>query len=155
MNSYLLLKWLHILSSMLLFGTGIGSAFYLLFGSLSRDVRGIALIARLVVMADWCFTAPTVIFQPVSGIYLARLAGYPLHEGWVMQSMVLYGFAVACWLPVLWIQLRMRDAAATALRSGGVLAPRYWRYLALWSVLGTLAFLALMAVIYLMVIKPA
>lgn len=153
--TYLVIKWLHIVSSMLLFGTGIGSAFYMLFGSLSRDVRGIALIARLVVIADWCFTAPTVIFQPISGIYLAQLAGYPLHEGWVMQSMVLYGFAVACWLPVVWLQMRMRDAAAVALAAGRPLPAGYWRHLTQWTLLGTLAFFAFVAVIYLMTIKPA
>jgi uncharacterized membrane protein len=152
---YLVLKWLHILSSMLLFGTGVGSAFYMLFSSLSRNVHAIALIARLVVIADWCFTAPAVIFQPISGIYLARLVGYPLYEGWLLQSMVLYALAIACWLPVVLIQVRMRDAAVAALASGAALPNGYWRYLALWSLLGTVAFLALMAVIYLMVIKPS
>lgn len=150
---YLLLKWLHVFSSMLLFGTGIGSAYYLLFVSLKADTRAVAMVTRYVVVADWCFTAPTVIFQPVSGILLARLAGFPFHKGWLAWSMDLYVLAILCWLPVVWMQIRMRDMAQEAAEHAMPLPRRYWRLLAWWSVLGTIAFLALMAILYLMVVK--
>ncbi|EZP38335.1 DUF2269 domain-containing protein [Janthinobacterium sp. TB1-E2] len=152
---YLIVKWLHIVSSTLLFGTGIGSAFYLLFTSLSRDVRAIAVVSRHVVRADWLFTATTVVFQPLSGFYLAHLAGYPLGSRWIVWSVVLYLVAGACWLPVVWLQMRMRDMAQASARDGLALPALYWRYLRIWTALGVPAFFALIVVFYLMTAKPA
>lgn len=152
---YLIIKWLHIVSSTLLFGTGIGSAFYLLFTSLSRDVRAIAVVSRHVVRADWLFTATTVVFQPLSGFYLAHLAGYPLSSRWIVWSVVLYLIAGACWLPVVWLQMRMRDMAQASARDGVALPALYWRYLRIWTALGVPAFFALIVVFYLMTAKPA
>ncbi|NHQ89186.1 DUF2269 family protein [Janthinobacterium lividum] len=152
---YLVIKWLHIVSSTLLFGTGIGSAFYLLFTSLSRDVRAIAVVSRHVVRADWLFTATTVVFQPLSGFYLAHLAGYPLSSRWIVWSVVLYLVAGACWLPVVWLQMRMRDMAQASARDGVALPAPYWRYLRIWAALGVPAFFALIVVFYLMTAKPA
>jgi len=151
---YLVVKWLHILSSTFLFGTGIGSAFYMLFTSLSRDVRAIAVVSRHVVLADWIFTATTVVIQPVTGLYLMHLAGYPLSSRWIMWSIALYFVAGACWLPVLWIQMRMRDLAQVAARDSTALPQQYWRYLRLWVALGIPAFFALVVVFWLMVAKP-
>ncbi|HEY0065390.1 MAG TPA: DUF2269 domain-containing protein [Telluria sp.] len=151
---YLIVKWLHILSSTFLFGTGIGSAFYMLFTSLSRDVRAIAVVSRHVVLADWIFTATTVVVQPVTGIYLIHLAGYPFQSAWIMWSIALYFLAGACWLPVVWIQLKMRDMAQVAARDNSALPAQYWRYLRIWTVLGIPAFFALVVVFWLMVAKP-
>ncbi|MGE5384327.1 MAG: DUF2269 family protein [Betaproteobacteria bacterium] len=151
---YIVAKWLHILSSTLLFGTGIGSAYYMLFTSFVRDARAMATVARLVVLADWCFTATTVVFQPLSGYYLMRLMGYPLESRWIAWSIALYAVAVVCWLPVVWIQLRLRDLACAAADAGELLPIGYWRLLRQWVALGTIAFLALVAVFYLMVAKP-
>ncbi len=151
---YLIVKWLHILSSTFLFGTGIGSAFYMLFTSMSRDVRAIAVVSRHVVLADWMFTATTVVIQPLTGIYMIYLAGYPWHSAWIMWSIALYFVAGACWLPVVWIQLRMRDMAQVAARDNTELPQQYWRYLRLWTVLGIPAFFALVIVFWLMVAKP-
>jgi hypothetical protein len=75
---YVIVKWLHILSSTLLFGTGLGSAFYMFFASRTRDARAIAVVVRYVVVADWAFTTPTMIVQPLTGFYLVHLAGFPL-----------------------------------------------------------------------------
>jgi uncharacterized membrane protein len=152
---YLIIKWLHIVSSTLLFGTGIGSAFYLLFASLSRDVRAIAVVSRHVVRADWLFTATTVVFQPLSGFYLAHLAGFPLNSRWIVWSVMLYLVAGACWLPVVWLQMRMRDMAQASARDGLSLPALYWRYLRIWAALGVPAFFALIIVFYLMTAKPA
>lgn len=152
---YLIVKWLHILSSTFLFGTGIGSAFYMLFTSLSRDVRAIAVVSRFVVRADWIFTSSTIVIQPLTGIYMIYLAGYPWSSGWIMWSIALYFLAGACWLPVVWIQLRMRDMAQVAARDGAELPQQYWRYLRLWVTLGIPAFVALVIVFWLMVAKPA
>ena len=152
---YLVVKWLHILSSTLLFGTGLGSAFYMFFASLTRDTRVIATVVRYVVIADYAFTTPTVIIQPVTGLYLIHLAGFPLTSTWIVASFALYFLAGACWLPVVWMQIKMRDMAATATANGAQLPERYWTFLRWWVALGVVAFFALVAVFYLMVAKPA
>jgi len=151
---YLIWKWLHLLSAAFLFGTGIGSAFYLLFTSLGRDPRAIATVARLVVIADWLFTATAIVFQPLSGLWLAQRVGFPLHSRWLAWSIALYLLATACWLPVIWLQLQLRDLAVAAAAQGTALPPLYWRYLRCWVALGVPALLAFLAVFWLMVAKP-
>ena len=151
---YVVVKWLHILSSTFLFGTGIGSAWYMLFANVSRDVRAIAVVARYVVVADWLFTATTAVLQPATGFYMIHLAGYPLHSKWIMWSIALYVIAGACWLPVVWLQIRMRDLAAAAAQAGGELPALYWRYFRIWVTLGVPAFLAFVVIFWLMVAKP-
>jgi uncharacterized membrane protein len=151
---YLVVKWLHILSSTFLFGTGIGSAFYMLFVSLSRDARALAVVARYVVIADWVFTTPTIVIQPLTGWYLKELIGTPLDARWLAWSIALFFLAGACWLPVVWIQMRMRDAARDAAAANAELPAVYWRYLRWWVALGIVAFVSLVVVFYLMVAKP-
>jgi uncharacterized membrane protein len=149
---YVLAKWLHILSSTFLFGTGVGSAFYLLVISLSRDVRAIAAITRYVVVADWLFTATTAVFQPLSGVWLLNIMGIPITTPWVKWSIVLYAIAIACWLPVVWIQIRLRNIARAAVEQNA-LPDAYWFYFKCWVVLGIPALLAFLGVFYLMVAK--
>ena len=155
MNDYLLVKLLHVLSSTFLFGTGVGSAWYLLTASLGRDARVVAAVARQVVVADWLFTATTVIIQPLSGWYMVHRLGLPWSTGWIRWSLALYAFAVACWLPVVLLQLRMRRLAADAAARADALPAAYLRCLAWWVALGVLAFVAFVAIFYLMVFKPA
>lgn len=151
---YLVVKWLHILSSTLLFGTGLGSAYYMFFTSLSRNPAATAIVVRQVVWADWLFTTTTIVIQPLSGLYLARLVGLPLDTKWIVWSFALYLLAGACWLPVVWLQIRMRGIAEAAASAGLPLPPQYFRMLKVWTALGVPAFLALVAVFYLMVAKP-
>ncbi|MES2977452.1 MAG: DUF2269 domain-containing protein [Pseudomonadota bacterium] len=152
---YVIAKWLHIMSSTLLFGTGIGSAFYLLFATLSRDVPAIARVTRLVVVADWLFTSTTAVFQPLSGLYMLHLMSLPYSTPWVRWSLILYGVAIACWLPVVWLQMRLRDLAGAAAERGEALPAAYWRYFRAWVALGFPAFFAFVAIFYLMVAKPS
>ncbi len=152
---YLLLKWLHILSSTFLFGTGIGSAFYMLVASLTRDVRAIAVVSRHVVIADWLFTTPAIIIQPVTGFAMLHIAGMSFGSRWVVGSVILYVLAVACWLPVVWMQMRMRDMAMRAAATGDIELPAlYWRYFSYWILLGIPAFLSLVIIFWLMVARP-
>ena len=155
MNEYLLVKTIHVISSTVLFGTGIGSAFYMLFASLNRDPRIVHFVTRHVVIADWVFTATAVIVQPATGFYLAWLAGFPLASGWILWSTILYLVAGACWLPVVWMQIRMREMARLAMERGAALPERYWRFFRIWVALGIPAFTSLVIVFYLMVAKPA
>jgi uncharacterized membrane protein len=151
---YVVVKWLHILSSTFLFGTGIGSAWYMLFANISRDVRAIAIVSKYVVIADWLFTATTAVAQPATGFYMIHLAGYPVHSKWIMWSLVLYVLAGACWLPVVWLQMRLRDIAMEAVGTGTDLPPKYWRYFRTWAALGVPAFIAFVIIFWLMVAKP-
>ncbi len=150
---YLCVKWLHILSSTVLFGTGIGTAFFMLMANLGKDVRAIAFATRTVVIADWCFTTPAVIFQPLSGLMLMHLTGDPLETGWLAAALALYVFAGACWVPVVWMQIRMKRLAAEALAGGTDLPAAYWRLNTWWIGLGSLAFPAVVAIFWLMVFK--
>ncbi len=151
---YLFLKLIHILSATVLFGTGIGSAFYMFMANRRKDIAGIYFATRHVVIADWLFTTPSVIVQLVTGVALAHTLGLPLTEGWVFWSLILYFFAGACWVPVVWMQIKMRDMAKVALETNTALPDRYWRFDRRWIVLGALAFPAVVAVIGLMVMKP-
>ena len=152
---YLTVKWLHVLSSTVLFGTGLGSAFYMFFTNRQGNVQAIASVTRRVVVADWLFTTPTAILQPLTGGWLVHLAGFPWSSRWIVWSLVLYVVAGACWLPVVWLQIRMARMAEDAWRQEEPLHPRYWRYHRIWTALGVPAFLAFIVIFYLMVAKPA
>jgi uncharacterized membrane protein len=151
---YLWIKVLHVVSATVLFGTGIGIAFFKWTADRSGDVRAMRVVAERVVLADWLFTTPAVLTQAVTGIALARIAGFPLSSGWVLAAIALYCVAGICWLPVVWLQIRMRDLARDADRSGAVLSAAYWRYARRWFWLGVPAFAAVLAVFALMVLKP-
>lgn len=154
MNTYLLLKTLHVVSAALLFGTGLGTAFFMWFAHRSGEVAAIARVARLTVRADWLFTLPAVVVQPLSGYAMVRLAGHDLHQPWLLASLGLYFLAGACWIPVVLLQLRVRDLAVAAARDGAPLPPAYGRAMRAWFVLGWPAFSAVLATYWLMVAKP-
>jgi len=154
MNAYVLLKTVHILSSTLLFGTGLGTAFFMWFTHRTGQVAAIATAARLTVLADLLFTTPAVILQPVSGLLLMRLMGFDLHAPWLQASIALYVITGACWLPVVWLQWRARNLAATAMQENTPLPPTYYRCMHVWFALGWPAFLAVLAIFWLMVAKP-
>lgn len=154
--SYLLLKTLHVLSSTLLFGTGLGTAFFMWMANRSRNRQAMAVVTRHVMKADLFFTTPSVIIQPLSGLALVSMSGFhwsfaPLN--WLGLSVLLYLLAGACWLPVLWLQWRMHLLAAEQPQNPDI-PPLYWRYERLWTALGVPAFCSLVVVFWLMVAKP-
>ena len=153
--TYLVIKWLHVLSSTILFGAGIGSAFYMLSSSLGRDAKTVARVSRLVVLADWLFTTPTAILQPATGLYLAHLANMQLGSRWLAWSIGLYVLAIACWLPVVFLQIRLAASASVSADSGRPLTAAYWRFLSIWAALGAVAFFAFLGIFWLMVTKQA
>lgn len=154
MSAYLLLKTVHILSSVVLVGVGFGSAFYLFCTNRTRNVQAQAVVARFVVLADWIFTTPAIILQLVTGLGLAHMAGWPLSTPWIAWSLALYFFTGACWLPVVWLQIRMRKMVEEAARENQPAPELYWRYARYWEMLGYPAFAAMMIVYFLMVTKP-
>lgn len=152
--TYLILKWIHIISSTILFGTGIGSAFYVLMANRSRDLASIRFATRNVVVADYVFTAPAVVVQPITGFALTHQAGFDFSTLWLSWAIILYLVAGACWLPVVYLQIKMRDIAEQAYASQQSLPPAYWSKNRWWLILGSVAFPAVVAVFYLMVFKP-
>ncbi|MES3108309.1 DUF2269 family protein [Sphingomonas aurantiaca] len=153
MDEYLLLKTAHILSSTLLFGTGLGTAFHGFMANRSGDLAARRIVNRNVVIADWLFTTPAVILQPVTGVWLARIAGYPLTTDWLAVAIVLYLFVGACWLPVVGIQIEMRRIV-DRLADGEGLPARYFTLSRTWFLLGWPAFAGVLAIFWLMVAKP-
>ena len=151
---YLPLKWLHVVGATVLFGTGLGTAFHFWYTIRTGSVAAIAASARTTVLADWLFTLPAVVLQPITGLALAYAAGYPLGSKWIVASIALYLLAGACWIPVVFIQLRMRDLAAASEREARPLDPAFHRLARAWFALGWPAFIALMAVFWLMIAKP-
>ena len=150
---YIFLKWIHVLSSTILFGAGVGSAFHLFAATLRRHVGGIAMATRNVVLADWLLTTTTVILQPVSGLALVHMLKLPYSTPWVAWSLGLYALAIACWLPVVVIQIRMRNVMLQAQRAGEPVPAAYDRMFHWWTGLGLAAFFVFLLIFWLMVAK--
>ncbi len=155
MDSYLIAKTVHIVSATVLFGTGLGIAFFFLMGLRSGDDRMALFAARTTANADMLFTLTAGIVQPLTGLYLAFETGIDPWSPWLVKTYWLYLLALTCWLPVVWLQLRMRDMLAGKLSGGVFDEQRYRRYFRWWFALGWPAFAALVWVFWLMVAKPA
>ncbi|MGF1629233.1 MAG: DUF2269 family protein [Kiloniellaceae bacterium] len=155
MESYLIARGLHIVSAIVLLGTGLGTAFQMYAACRSGDVPGIARVSRQVVQADWFFTTPAAVAQPVTGLWLVHLSGYGFAEPWLLVSYLLFGLAGAAWLLVVTLQIDMERLAALAARSGTALPEIFASRFRLWVQLGWVGFGSLAGIIVLMVAKPA
>jgi uncharacterized membrane protein len=153
--TYLILKFLHILGATVILGTGAGIAFFMLAAHRSGAAVFVARTAAVVVVADFLFTATAVAVQPITGYLLIRELGLSLTEGWVVASLVLYGVAGAFWLPVVWMQMRMRDLAAAAAKAKAPLPAAYHRLFRLWLMFGFPGFGSVLLIMWLMVAKPS
>ena len=151
---YFLLKMVHIIGAAVLLGTGAGIAFFMLMAHLRGDPREIALVARTVVLADFLFTASAVVLQPITGTWLAWWSGYSLLDGWIAVSIALYLVTGALWLPVVWMQMRMRDLAICAVNTGAELPSECHRLFRWWFAFGFPAFAAVLAIFWLMIARP-
>lgn len=149
------LRWAHVIGATVLLGTGAGIAFFMVMAQRTGDVRTIAHTASIVVIADWLFTASAVIVQPITGVLLASQLGWSLTEPWLLASIVLYIFVGLFWLPVVWIQHQLRDLARSAVQSGDPLPDRYNKFYRIWFICGFPAFFAVLAIVWLMVNRPA
>ncbi len=153
-SAYLLLKTIHILGATVLLGTGLGTAFHMWFAHRTGDVRAIAAVSRNVVLADFFFTTPAVIVQPLTGAALVWLSGIDALQPWLVAAYALYVLAAACWLPVVSLQIKAHHLAQAALMSGRPLPPAYHHCMRLWFTLGWPALAAVVAVVWLMTAKP-
>jgi uncharacterized membrane protein len=154
MTAYFALKFLHVIGAAVLLGTGAGIAFFMLLAHRTGNAGVVAGVARIVVMADFLFTATAVVAQPVTGALLAWKVGYSLLDGWILLSIALYLVTGAFWLPVVWMQMRMRDLACQAARNGVPLPAEYHRLFRRWFAFGFPAFAAVLAIFWLMIAKP-
>lgn len=155
MDWVVILRWLHVIGACVLLGTGAGIAFFMLMAHRTGKPALIAHTARIVVIADWAFTASAVIVQPITGVLLAQVLGWRLSEGWIALSLALYVVTGGFWLPVVWMQHRMRDLAAKAAETNAPLPAAYHRLFRLWFACGFPAFLAVLAIVWLMLARPS
>lgn len=151
---YLWLKFIHVISSTILFGTGIGTACVMFYGHHLTEIKARAAINRYVVLADWIFTAPSAVIQLVTGLLMVYVAGYSFSALWIWGSLLGYIIAAACWLPVVSLQIQMRNMTNFAENSGSALPAAYQRYYNYWFALGWPAFISLLIVFYMMTNKP-
>ncbi|MFC6490255.1 DUF2269 family protein [Nitratireductor sp. GCM10026969] len=151
---YFVLKYLHIIGAAVLLGTGAGIAFFMLLAHRTKNPVVIAGVARIVVIADFLFTATAVVAQPLTGFLLVWHLGYPIWEGWIVLSILLYLVTGAFWLPVVWMQMEMRRLADAAVANGTPLPARYHKLFRLWFAFGFPAFAAVMAIFWLMITRP-
>jgi uncharacterized membrane protein len=154
MSAYEALKFVHIVSATILFGTGLGTAYYFWTACLTGDTRIIAAVGRRVILADWIFTGGSGAVQPLTGVLLAMQLGIPLNTPWIVAAAALYLLAFLCWMPVVWIQMRGTELARRAAAAGEPLPVEFHRLMRLWFALGWPAFIALLAVFALMIVKP-
>ncbi len=155
MDWILVLRWLHVVGACVLLGTGAGIAFFMLMAHRTKDPAFIAGVARIVVIADWLFTATAVVLQPVTGYFLAVMLNWPMTEGWIILSLALYFVTGAFWIPVVWIQSRMQKLAAAAAAKDEPLPEAYHRLFALWFAFGFPAFGAVLTIVWLMLARPS
>jgi uncharacterized membrane protein len=151
---YFVLKYVHVVGASVLLGTGAGIAFFMLRAHLSGEAAVIAGVARIVVLADFIFTATAVIVQPITGIALAHVVGYSLWDSWIVLSILLYIVTGLFWLPVVWMQVRMRDLAVVAVTEGVALPALYHKLFWSWFAFGFPAFAAVAAIFWLMIARP-
>lgn len=152
--TYEFLLFLHIIGACVLLGTGAGIAFFMVISNQSQNPVLIAHTASIVVLADTVFTATAVIARPITGYLLARELGWPVLKGWVLASLILYVLIGLFWLPVVWIQIKLRALAQTAAKANHPLPERYHQLYRIWFVLGFPAFAAVLGIVWLMITKP-
>lgn len=151
---YFFLKYVHVIGAAVLLGTGAGIAFFMLLAHRTGNAATIAAVARIVVLADFLFTASAVVIQPVTGVALAWHVGYSLWDSWIFLSIILYIVTGLFWLPVVWIQMEMRSLAENASATGSALPDRYHRLFRTWFAFGFPAFGAVLGIFWLMIARP-
>jgi len=153
MDNYVVLKFIHILCAMVVVGTGAGIAFFQLMAFRSKNISAIMITTRHVVLADWIFTTPAIIGQFITGVLLMRRLSYSFDAPWFLSVISLFIFIGCCWIPVVFIQYKLKAMAKSAQQTGN-LDQQFFRWMKIWTLLGIPAFIAIIGIIWLMVAKP-
>lgn len=153
-DTYLIVKYVHIVSSTILFGAGLGTAFQMVWAMRTDDPKTIADVSSGVVIADWIFTTPAGIVQPLTGFWLIWQGGYDPFEPWLVITYALYVLAFLCWAPVVVLQILIRNLAREAVKKDLDMPSKTRRVYFWWFLLGWPAFISLLGVFWLMVTKP-
>lgn len=151
--SYEVVKFVHLIGMVLLLGAGGGSAYYKYMTDRYGSLDSIVLMNRHIVLADWLFTTPAVIIQPISGMILASMLQIPLSQLWLKLSILLYLFSVVLWLVAVYLQIKMKKLALQAQQNNSPLPSLYTRYARIWFWIGFPSFLSMMAIVGLMVFR--
>jgi uncharacterized membrane protein len=151
---YFLVKYLHVLGAIVILGTGTGIAFFMLMAHRSRDAAFIARTAGVVVIADMLFTLSAVILQPLSGGFLMALSATRFAERWLLAPVALYAVAGLFWVPVVFMQIEMRNLAREAVAQSQSLPARYFTLFRRWFLFGIPGFGSVMIILWLMIAKP-
>jgi uncharacterized membrane protein len=154
MNLYFAIKYLHVLGAIVILGTGTGIAFFMLMAHRSGEAAFIARTASTVVIADVLFTLTAVLLQPITGGLLMMLSSTGFTELWISTSLGLYAVAGLFWVPVILMQIEMRDLAREAAAQNAALPPRYFALFRRWFLFGIPGFGAVMLILWLMIAKP-
>ncbi|TQF38542.1 membrane protein [Bradyrhizobium sp. UNPF46] len=154
MTPYFLVKFLHVLGAIVILGTGTGIAFFMLMAHRTNDVAFIARTASVVVIADAIFTLSAVLLQPVTGGLLMMLSATPITERWLLASLALFCIAGLFWIPVVFMQIEMRDLARKAAEQRVALPERYFVLFRRWFAFGFPGFGATILILWLMIAKP-
>lgn len=151
MDEQVLWKLVHILSATILFGTGIGTAFFMLWAHCFGDIKARVFIARTTVIADSLFTLPTVIIQPFSGVMLANSMGHSLTDAWLLSTYFWYGIVILCWVIVYFLQIKIHTLLLASANNNTKLDEKYKYYYCAWFILGWPALFAFIYIFYAMV----
>ncbi len=154
MNTYLIIKTLHIFGATILFGTGIGIAFFMFRSYFTNDMNEKFYAVRNTVLADYLFTFPAALIQPISGAWLVWKSGFDGTSLWLTTTYVIYFVIGLCWLPVVWIQIQLKKMLQQSIQNKGELPDRYHKLFRIWFLLGWPAFIGLVVILFLMVVKP-
>lgn len=154
MSIYEIVKTIHIISATVLFGTGLGIAFFFFYANRSVDIAVRFFAARTTVLMDFLFTLPAVIVQPLTGFWLIYHAGYQWTETWLVITYIIYFIAGLCWIPVVFIQIKLRAILKTCVETSAPIPSEYHRLFRLWFALGWPAFTGLVIIFFMMVVKP-
>jgi uncharacterized membrane protein len=153
LDSYSYLKLLHILSATILAGTGVGTAFFMFMANRSENIQAIAITTKHVVLADWIFTTPAIVIQLVTGVWLMKILNYSFSSPWFILAFGLFIFIGVCWIPVVFIQYQIRTIAITQIKEGKI-EQRFRKLMRRWTILGIHAFIAIIIIFWIMVVKP-
>lgn len=151
---FLFIEYLHVLGAIVILGTGTGIAFFMLMAHRTGEAAFIARTAEVVVIADFIFTLSAVVLQPVTGALLMWLSSTAITEGWLLTSLAFYAVAGLFWVPVVFMQIEMRDLARAAAAHGTPLPSRYFVLFRRWFLFGIPGFGSVMAILWLMIAKP-